>query len=248
MPERGLPGGCPAARTMQDGKRYEEEVYLHHKDGHRIPVKTRVAPIRDDRGDITGATEVFIDNSSIMDMSGRVAELEELSLLDPLTGVGNRRHCQIHLETKTEELNRYGWKFGILFADIDHFKQVNDSYGHDVGDGILKMVSATMLHNIRSADTLSRWGGEEFVAIISNIDEPGLAAIANKLRVLVENSSLSFATSTITVTISIGATMARPDETIDTLVKRADTLMYESKRSGRNTVTMETMKREIKIK
>jgi diguanylate cyclase (GGDEF)-like protein len=168
-----------------------------------------------------------------------MAELVQLAMLDPTTGVGTRKYTEINLKGLLEEMKRYEWAFGVLFVDIDHFKRVNDSYGHDTGDIVLKMVAQTMSHNIRSFDVIGRWGGEEFLIILVNVSRGQLQAVAEKLRVLVQHSSLNIGDANISVTISIGATMARKNDTVESIVKRADLLMYRSKGKGRNTITID---------
>ena len=230
---------CPLAKAMLEGTNQEAEVYLKHKDGHRVPVSVRGAPLRDSKGAIIGAVEIFSDISAKDELTQRLEELRKMALLDPLTGMGNRRLVETGLHSRLNELQRYGWKFGLLFIDIDYFKKVNDSYGHEAGDLVLKMVAGTLIHNARSFDLVGRWGGEEFVAIIANVTGEELFYIAQKYRALVGESSLLAGKDRISVTISIGATLARPDDSAETLLKRADQLMYQSKLSGRNRVTME---------
>ena len=128
--------------------------------------------------------------------------------------------------------------FGIFFIDIDHFKNFNDTYGHDVGDQVLRFIAATFVGNSRPFDLYGRWGGEEFVAIIRNIGPEDLVLLGNRIRVLVEHSYLVHADKKLSVNISLGATMAREGDSIDSLTKRADTLLYESKRLGRNRLTL----------
>ncbi|MBZ5555111.1 MAG: GGDEF domain-containing protein [Acidobacteriia bacterium] len=230
--------GCPLAKTIQDGEVREAEIYLHHKMGHRIPVQVRVTPLRDEDGKIVGAIEVFSENSSRVSANQRILELEKVAFLDPLTGVGNRRYTEMILEGRLNELHRYGWPFAVLFFDIDNFKQVNDTHGHDVGDQVLKVVSRTLLANLRSFDFIGRWGGEEFFGIVVNVDEEQLLQIANKFRFLVEHSSIPIGKKTLRVTVSIGATLARREDTLVTLVKRADELLYKSKTAGRNRISI----------
>ena len=230
---------CPLAKAMLEGTNQEAEVYLKHKDGHRVPVSVRGVPFRDSKGAIVGAVEIFSDISVKDRLTQRLEELRKMALLDPLTGMGNRRFVETGLNSRLNELQRYSWKFGLLFIDIDHFKKVNDSYGHETGDLVLKMVAGTLVHNARSFDLIGRWGGEEFVAIIVNVTGEELFRIAQKYLVLVRESSLLAGKDRISVTISIGATLARPDDSPETLLKRADQLMYQSKLSGRNCVTME---------
>ncbi|NIM03314.1 diguanylate cyclase [bacterium] len=229
---------CPLARTTVDGRAREADLYLLHKNGHRVPVSIRVAPIRDANGQITGAVQIFSDKSPVVTVRQRLEQCEKIALLDPLTNCPNRRYIKMNLNSRLDEMHRYGWPFGILFIDIDHFKRVNDVYGHDVGDEILKMIAKTLLNNLRPFDILGRWGGEEFTAIVANINEQQLYSIANRFRLLVENSALHKGPDTVRVTISIGATFVKPNDTIDALLKRADQLMYHSKISGCNRVSM----------
>ena len=230
---------CPALGTIMDGQEREAEVYLHHKEGYRLPVIARISPIRDDSGNITGAVEVFSDNRRIHEMTHRIKELERLALIDPLTRIGNRRYGEIHLENGFSHLNRYGWPFGVLFMDVDHFKRVNDSHGHETGDKVLQMVAGTLLHNLRTSDVASRWGGEEFLTVVPHVGRNEIGIIGKKILSLIEQSSLDTPDGPLRVTVSIGAALARQDESLESLVDRADHLMYQSKRKGRNTVTAE---------
>lgn len=229
---------CPLAATIRDGQSREVEVFLHHKAGHRVPVKVRVSPLVAPNGTIIGATEVFSDNSPQAVMAQRIEELTQLAMLDTTTGLPNRRYLERKLEAGLDELRRYETRLAVLFMDLDHFKQINDSYGHDVGDAVLQMVGATLTHALRPLDQVGRWGGEEFVAIVRSVDERALASIAERFRALIEGSSLPHGGEEIHVTLSIGGVIARPDDTLDTLLKRADTLLYHSKSSGRNRVTL----------
>ena len=218
---------CPLARAMLEGTNQEAEVYLKHKDGHRVLVSVRGAPLRDSKGEIIGAVEIFSDISAKDELTQRLEELRKIALLDPLTGTGNRRLVEIGLNSRLDELRRYSWKFGLFFIDIDHFKEVNDLYGHEVGDLVLKMVAGTFIKNARSFDLVGRWGGEEFVAVIVNVTREKLFHVAQRYRVLVGESSLAVGKDRVNVTISIGATLARPDDSSETLVKIADQLMYQ---------------------
>lgn len=231
-------GKCPLSETMSDGIERESEVYFHHKEGHRVPVSIRVTPVRGSGGEIVGAVEIFSDNSSRVSALQRIEELQRLAMLDPLTELANRRYIEIILGVHLEELRRYGWPFGIIFIDIDHFKKINDTYGHELGDRILKMVSKTLSNGLRSVDFIGRWGGEEFIAIVVNIKKEQLVEAAERLRLLTEQSSITTGTQTIQVTISAGAAVAEAGETMKTLLKRADRLMYKSKALGRNCVSI----------
>jgi len=229
---------CPLTKTMKEGKPCEEDVFLHHKDGHRSPVHIKATPMRNAKEEITGAVEVFSDTTSIISMSQKMEELQRMAMFDILTDVENRRFAEIELTSRLSEMQRFGWPFGILFIDIDHFKNINDRYGHDTGDRVLMMIAKTLAKSLRPFDFVSRWGGEEFIVGVVNVNEEQLSNIADKLRHLVEQSSLTVGEDIISVTVSIGAAIATPDDTKDTLIKRADKLMYLSKKSGRNRVSI----------
>jgi len=229
---------CPLARTLVDGQVREAQVYLHHKAGHRVPVCVRIAPVYDVEGQITAAVQVFSDDTKVMAALDQVRTLERLALLDPLTGLPNRRYLETSLVARLDELRRYGLPVGVLFADIDHFKRVNDAHGHDVGDQVLRMVGMTLAAASRSFDLVGRWGGEEFVGIIARVSPEELRAIAERKRALVDRAFRATESGHLHVTVSIGAALAALDDTPERLIKAADECMYESKLHGRNRVTV----------
>ena len=235
--EKGNPlcsTGCPLKASIQDGMGREINAFLRHKDGHRLPVLVKVNCIRNSKGKITCGIESFNDNSSLVSIRERAVELEQMALIDALTGVGNRRYANMSLSNKLSELKRYGWTFGILFIDIDFFKQVNDRYGHPAGDEVLKMVAQTLLSNMRSFDFVFRWGGEEFLAIIANVDHQKLQSSAERLRVMVQNAAYKCSNDEIRVTVSIGGTMALGLDNTQSVLARIDEFMYLCKQKGRN--------------
>ncbi len=231
-------GECPLGETIETGDAHDAEVFLHHKNGHRVPVSVRVTPLADEQGNIIGAVEIFSDSSKSTANSLRLQELEKLALLDGLTQLANRRYLERELEARLEEMSRYGIPFGVLFMDIDDFKRVNDKYGHETGDRVLQFVAGTLSANSRPFDLYGRWGGEEFVGVVRNVSPANLKHMGQRLRRLVEKSFLLEAGGKLRVTISIGATMALHDDSLHSLLQRADTLMYQSKGAGKNKLTM----------
>lgn len=230
---------CPMAATMQDGQSREVYVYLHHAEGHRIPVQIRSVPIRDKSGEIIGAVETFSKGTSPENAERRLRKLQQTALLDPLTSIGNRRHLQSRLNMRMVDFNENQIPFGILFCDIDHFKALNDTFGHSIGDKVLRMVAQTLRANIRESDTMGRWGGEEFMVILQDIDSELIQTIGEKLLNLVRRSHLTLSDHRIlSATISIGGTLARNGDTSESIVDRADRLMYQSKAAGRNRITI----------
>ena len=231
-------GMCPLAASIDDGNNHHGEVYMHHKDGHRIPVSVRVSALTDTDGKVIGGIELFTDISNQAVNELRVKELEKMALLDNLTQLANRNYIERDIQIRFEEYNRFNITFGIFFIDIDHFKKFNDTYGHDVGDIVLKFVANTFVTNARPFDLYGRWGGEEFIGIIRNISNNDLESLGNRVRMLIDNSYIIHEDQKLSVTISIGATLVNTDDTMDTIIKRADTLLYKSKENGRNRLTI----------
>ncbi len=229
---------CPMAATIADGKSRESTIYLHHKEGHRIPVSVRVSPYYDEKGNIRGGIELFTDVSNQAANELRVKELEKLALLDNLTQLPNRHYMEKEFHARFEEMKRFGVPYGILFLDIDHFKLFNDTYGHETGDKVLRFVAKTLVSGARPFDIYGRWGGEEFIGIIRNISAPDLENLGNRVRTLVGHSYVMHKKERLSVTISLGATLARVGESMKSLVDRADKFLYRSKEAGRNRLTL----------
>jgi diguanylate cyclase (GGDEF)-like protein/PAS domain S-box-containing protein len=240
--DRGTPlcvGHCPLVHAMEEGAPRTDRVFLHHKAGHRVPVEVNVFPLRDAAGSVVGAVEVFRDISALEEpVSGE--ELRRMALLDPLTELGNRRYAEITLGSRLSEMNRYGWSLGVLFVDIDRFKEINDRHGHVAGDEALRMVARTLRHAARASDFVGRWGGDEFIVLLPNATRVELTAASERFRALVESSGLRLPSGFLNVTASIGATLARVEEAPDSVVRRADSLMYQAKGDGRNRVIVGT--------
>jgi diguanylate cyclase (GGDEF)-like protein/PAS domain S-box-containing protein len=231
-------GVCPLAATIADGRPREAEVYMHHKNGHRILVSVRATPLTDGEGQIIGGIELFSDISNRSANEARIKELEKLALLDNVTRLANRNYIEREIRSTFEEKKRFNVPFGILFMDIDNFKRINDVYGHSTGDVVLKFVADTIAANSRPFDLYGRWGGEEFIGIIHNINGKDLESLGNRILVLIENSYIIHENQKLGVTVSIGATLAGEDDTIESLMKRSDVLLYKSKAAGRNCLTM----------
>lgn len=230
---------CPLAAVMEDGNEREAEVFLHHADGHRVPIMVRASPMRDKDGNIIGAVETFSNNASVMDARRKLRELRRVALTDPLSGIGNRQYLVGRLSAMIAEYQQTSNPAGLLFMDVDHFKQVNDTYGHNTGDKVLRMIAKTIRYALRGTDTVGRWGGEEFIAILYDVQEPDtLKVVAEKVRSLVECSHLDASGQELSVTLSVGGTLLTSDDTPESLVHRADELMYLSKKTGRNCVTI----------
>jgi diguanylate cyclase (GGDEF)-like protein len=161
------------------------------------------------------------------------AEITKLSLTDKLTQLSNRMKLDMTLEELKKLFKRYHQTFSVILLDVDHFKKVNDQYGHLVGDEVLKTISHILSSNIRSTDVAGRWGGEEFLVVVPNSDIDNAYQLAEKIRLAIENKEFPVVER---VTVSIGVSTYQRDETISELVSRADNALYAAKNAGRNMV------------
>lgn len=167
-------------------------------------------------------------------------QLYEASIYDPLTEVFNRRYFAKQLSKEMAYARRHGTTVSVLVLDIDHFKQVNDVFGHSTGDQVLREVAARLKARLRSEDTLARHGGEEFVVLLRGVHAEGAAAAAERLRAALASQPVEARVASIPVTISVGcATHAGGQCSEDELLALADSRLYQAKRSGRNRVVSE---------
>jgi two-component system cell cycle response regulator len=167
-----------------------------------------------------------------------VSSAVELAITDPLTGLYNRRYLEAHMRSLVARASASAKPVCVLLLDIDHFKGINDTYGHDAGDDVLRDFSERLRRGVRGIDLVSRYGGEEFVLVMPETDVSFAASVAERLRGDVERTPFTTRSgSTFPVTVSIGLAEWRgPADSADALIKRADEALYSAKRTGRNRV------------
>lgn len=177
------------------------------------------------------------------------SELEHLTKIDALTGVYNRRHLSEKIENEISRNNRYCANISVMMVDLDHFKNINDTYGHAAGDQILKIVSKLFKHSIRETDMVARYGGEEFCIILVETPLDEAMFVAEKIRAIIEEATLPMGDNqVIDVTCSIGvAQYHRSMRNSETLIAKADEALYRAKREGRNRVVMCLPPKEHKL-
>ncbi len=169
------------------------------------------------------------------ELRARNAELDRVSRIDMLTNIYNRRHLDEHLRAVISAARRHDRTVGVLIVDIDHFKNVNDEHGHLAGDAVLREVAARLQQAMRTEDALGRWGGEEFLAVLTDTPPEGVRVMAERLRQVVAAAPFTLDDgSQIRVTVSVGHTNGREDAEV--LVHRADDALYVAKAEGRNRV------------
>lgn len=230
---------CPLYEAICDGQKKEAIVFLHHKQGHRVPVHVRISPIKNEDGNIIGAIEIFSDHSKDLHTVTELEQRKKESMLDPLLEIGNRRYAETIFHIRQFELKMTGNVFGVIFMDIDHFKTINDKYGHPTGDKVLLMVSRTVTNLLRHFDTFVRWGGDEFLICLPNINtKEGLQAVSERIKNFVHSSFVPLNGENLSVSVSLGATLISAEDSMESIIERADKLMYESKAKGGNQCTI----------
>lgn len=160
--------------------------------------------------------------------------LQKLAFTDSLTKVASRTAFFIKAEEELQSSRRLSYDVGLLMLDLDHFKSINDNFGHDAGDEVLKVISKAMCDCLRKQDTLGRIGGEEFAIIVPGTDKIGMYKLAKRLQESIELQNFSFLEQNIKITVSIGYTKIKKDEQFKSALKRADEHLYTAKNNGRN--------------
>jgi diguanylate cyclase (GGDEF)-like protein len=170
------------------------------------------------------------------EVEARTRELAHLATIDPLTELYNRRHFIDVGERELRRAHRYGRPLTLLMLDLDHFKRINDTFGHAAGDRVLRRAAAAWSRTLREADLIGRVGGEEFAVILPEIGCDEAAAVAERLQSALVGLELGSEAGDIVVSASIGVAALAPEEDLDGLLSRADAALYEAKNAGRNSI------------
>lgn len=204
------------------------EINHKRKDCSIIPVEIR--------------SQIFIlnDEKLVISVARDIGErykmqeqLKTMATTDSLTGIYNRHMFEILFDKEQHKQNRDNTFLSLLLIDIDFFKNVNDNFGHDIGDKILKEITDILAQSIRVSDTFARWGGEEFILLLPNTEELNALTIANKLKLLISSYSFEIVNK---ITISIGLYSSGENICLESFVKKADIALYNAKKLGRNRV------------
>ena len=212
--------------TILSGNVWSGEILDRHKNGHDFWIKKIITPNLDTNGKIVSFTAIAHD---ITDKK----IIEKMSTTDTLTGLFNRRRLEVISSEEISRFNRYGSNFSVILFDIDFFKLVNDTYGHQTGDDALVQIAKTLKYNARKTDFVSRWGGEEFLIIASETDIDNAFGFAEKIRMRIEDFAFP---SVGKITVSCGVAQYKAEETFSNLMSRVDNALYEAKDTGRNRV------------
>jgi len=185
---------------------------------------------------ISYVREVDLVRIYVLDITQRKwaeAEIYLLATTDSLTGIANRRQFSTFLASEIDRAKRYGTPMSLAMCDIDYFKRVNDTFGHDVGDHVLQALTSLVKENIRANDVVARWGGEEFMILMPQSDVEAASNVSEKLRLAIAGHHFN---NLDKLTVSLGVTGFEPQDDLNSLLKRVDEALYEAKKKGRNRV------------
>lgn len=212
--------------AIENGKEWRGELQNKHKDGESYWIDQSIFPIKDENGNTLSYMSVGNDISA-------KKELEILSMTDRLTEISNRRKLDELLVQESEKAKRYNRPLSLLMIDIDNFKNVNDTYGHQIGDCTLQSIATVLKENIRLSDIVGRFGGEEFMVICPESDQLSAQSLGEKLRLAIEQYEFNTINH---ATISIGVAQLQHTDTLSEWVEQADVALYKAKNEGRNRV------------
>jgi diguanylate cyclase (GGDEF)-like protein/PAS domain S-box-containing protein len=209
---------------------FRGELEYYRRDGSIMVGELQVIPHLDDTGRVVELLGVTRD---ISERKRFEAELADLAVTDPLTGLWNRRRCTEFLSSDLAQAHRYGQPLSLLMIDIDHFKVINDTYGHPAGDQVLIDMAQRLRAGVRTTDIVGRWGGEEFVVLLRQCALEDAIRAAEKLRSHIAETPFD---GVGRISVSVGAAQLLPDDDLGSWLRRADTALYAVKRSGRDGV------------
>ena len=219
-----LPSNCTTF-TFNYENQYKYAVIIYHKSKLKHPI---VKNLLEHGFEMLFNVDRLIDKAVI------------LSIIDGLTGAFNRRYLEDTLSKDFDKFERYNHIFSIIMIDIDHFKKINDTYGHQAGDEVLKFLVKKIKENIRKFDIVARYGGEEFCIVLYETNKDNAIILAERLRNLIQNSKVKFQDKIIKFTISLGvSTVNKTMKNYEELIRKADAALYRAKNSGRNRVEFE---------
>jgi len=208
-----------AIKSALESKRKQDASYLQHAHEKMGNLQKGFERMKKEIGQVHKKTRI----------------LEQEILLDSLTGIYNRRAYEMRIKEELSRYQRYNQPFSLILFDIDHFKKINDQFGHQAGDKCLREITARIRPSLRHCDFLARYGGEEFTIILPGTIEEDAHRVAEKVRNLIEKTRFLYQGAEVPVTISVGLTQALPtDQDAEALFKRVDTAMYQAKKEGRN--------------
>ena len=224
--------------VLRDGIPATWKGFIVRKNGQRVPVESRISPIREKQtGKIIGAIGILHDISVLASMEQTMKDMLVTSRLDHLTGINNRHSIDTILESEMERSQRYNQPLALIMLDLDNFKGVNDNYGHEIGDLVLRETGSLLSFNLRLPDSVGRWGGEEFVILLPGSDLEKGRKTAERIREYI--ATIKIPNVDRKITASLGVSQYILGMSAVELVSKADKAMYKAKQNGKNQVCIE---------
>ena len=234
--ERAVQDGIPqkAIALAHTNRHHREEQSRRHVNGSELYVFSSLDALRAESGEVTGYVDVFYD---VTEQKARDAVLYRQATRDPMTGTANRGHFVEVAQQEIERARRFSEPLSVLLLDIDHFKSINDNFGHEVGDQVIILMARTCADFVRKIDTVGRLGGEEFAILLPRANKEPAYEMAQRLRQKIAEQHIMLPQRELSFTVSIGVASLRPDtRDFAELLRNADTALYKAKRLGRNRV------------
>ncbi len=214
--------GCPLLWAMLHNQQCEADAFLHHKEGHRIPVRVKIAPLCAPDHQVIGAVELFADNTEQMLALERIAELEQSSLLDPLTHLANKTYLENQAQRYLREMVRHPMHVGVLVIEIDHFDELCRTFPVAARNRLLQVVAETIRSNCRPFDLFGHVDDGCFVGLLHDVTSNQLYVVARKLHVLIESSHFFTGEQIVRVVVTVGGTMLRMEDSFQSAVARCE--------------------------
>lgn len=227
--ERICGGNCHFVKVMRTGATFEEEMFVRNRSGRLISVQVRIAPVKKEDGVICGATEIFRSRTVMREDDNKMRTLAKMAYLDSLTELGNSQYMDGKLQGKLEEIKKHRGSFGVILVSVKNFKEINEKYGHDVGDRALRIIARTLAKNVESPDVVGRWYGMNFLIFLMNYKRSVLALQADKIRTAIGETGFYIDGEMLKFTSGIAATMAKPEDTPQSLLQRLEKYLYANK-------------------
>ena len=220
---------CPAIYVLATGRPKTMQMVMRHKNGEKVLISNTLVPIADDGGHIYELVSFFTPILGNEKDKRLLREVYQLATRDPVTNLPGRTFMEECINEALELYRRTNHKFAVLFADVDNFHDINNSYGHQAGDMVLRSFGDALLKHGRKTDDFCRWGGDEFVGLLQLKDKEELRGAARRFMGIAESSSIQDGDNTIVCRVSIGMTVVRDGDDLSSLVNRADRYMFEAK-------------------
>jgi diguanylate cyclase (GGDEF)-like protein/PAS domain S-box-containing protein len=228
----------PFLTAMRDGNAHEVRVFLHHKAGYPVPVTVWVVPLRNSQGEVMGAAGSFVEKPCVPMWHCPESGLAPGAGLDAVTQLPDHRFTELYLGDRLKYATEHAIPFGVLCIGLDQLDSFTSAHGRDAAEAILNVIAHALRNGLDPLDFVGRWSEDQFLALVSNCGDSALVATGEHIKRLVRYSAVTWWGDALSVTVSVGATAMRPDETLESLVERVGEAFQESVSGGGNRVSV----------